>query len=242
MTRDGAFTAAKRFVRRHSSLVGSVLAVKTERPEIVLSYDDGPEPGGTERVLAALADRGASATFFILLTRARLYPTLLAEVIAAGHEVALHGADHRPLTDFAHSEVLARTTAAKAELEDLAGQVVRWVRPPYGRQSFSTWRAIYRAGAQSVLWGPTLWDSRHVTDDERVQQALKGAVPGAILLGHDGHAGPADGVDDGPSPEFDRGELTRRVLDEYGALGLSGCSLGRALDSGTLVRGAWFSR
>ncbi|MEO6944858.1 MAG: polysaccharide deacetylase family protein [Lacisediminihabitans sp.] len=237
-----ATTAVKRFIRGHSRLIGSVLAVQTERREIVLSYDDGPEPGGTERVLDALADRGASATFFVLLTRARLYTSLLADVVAAGHEIALHGEDHKPLTDFRFSEVVARTSAAKAELEDLTGQRVRWVRPPYGRQSFSTWLAIRHAGVQSVLWGPTMWDSRHVTDDERVQQALRGAVPGAILLGHDGHAGPADGVDDGPSPEFDRGRLTRRVLDEYDALGLSGCSLGRALDNGTVMRGAWFSR
>ena len=240
MTRTA--TGIKRFVRRHSSIVGSVLAVKTDRPEIVLSYDDGPEPGGTDRVLAALADRGASATFFVLLTRARLYPSLLAEVAAAGHEIALHGEDHRPLTGFGFSEVLARTAAAKAELEDLTGRGVRWMRPPYGRQSFSTWRAVRRAGVQPVLWGPTMWDSRHVADDERVERALDGAVPGAILLGHDGHAGPADGVDDGPSPEFDRGELTRRVLDRYREIGLSGCSLGRVLDNGALVRGAWFSR
>jgi len=233
---------AKRFVRRHSSVVGSVLGVKTDRPEIVLSYDDGPEPGGTEQVLGALADRGASATFFILLTRARRHPSLLAEVVAAGHEIALHGEDHRPLTDFGFAEVLARTAAAKGELEDLTGQGVRWVRPPYGRQSFSTWRALHRAGVQPVLWGATMWDSREATDDERVRQALTGAVPGAILLGHDGHAGPEDGVDDGPSPRFDRGELTRRVLDRYEALGLSGHSLGRVLENGTLWRGAWFSR
>jgi peptidoglycan/xylan/chitin deacetylase (PgdA/CDA1 family) len=238
----GALAPVKRFVRAHSSVIGSVLAVKTERPEIVLTYDDGPEPGGTERVLDALEARGASATFFVLLSRVRRHPALLGEVVAAGHEIALHGQDHRPLTQFGSAEVLARSAAGKAELEDLIGREVRWLRPPYGRQSFSTWRAIRRAGLQPVLWGPSLGDSQHKSDDERVRQSLRGAARGAIVLGHDGHAGPEDGVDDGPSPEFDRGALTRRVLDAYEELGLVGRSLGQVLEGGTLQRGAWFSR
>jgi peptidoglycan/xylan/chitin deacetylase (PgdA/CDA1 family) len=234
--------SAKHFIRGHSSFIGSVLAVETDAPQIVLTYDDGPEPGGTEKVLDALASRGASATFFILVGRARLRRSLLADVVAAGHEIALHGEDHRRLTDFTPAEVFRRTREAKVELENLAGSEVRWMRPPYGRQRFSTWRAIRRSGVEPVLWGPTTWDARHVTQQERVQRALQGAVPGAILLAHDGHAGPEDGVDDGPAPQLDRGELTRLVLDAYAELGLGGCSLRDALSSGTPIRGAWFSR
>ena len=234
--------SAKRFVRGHTTLIGSVLSVKTDAPQIVLTYDDGPEPGGTEKVLQALADRGASATFFILVGRARRQPGLLADVVAAGHEIALHGEDHRRLTDFTPAEVFRRTTDAKAELEDLTATEVRWMRPPYGRQRFGTWRAIRRSGVEPVLWGPTTWDSRHITQEQRAQRSLQGAVPGAILLAHDGHAGPTDGVDDGPAPDLDRGELTRLVLDAYAERGLSGCSLRDALAVGSLIRGAWFSR
>lgn len=234
--------SSKMFVRSHTSFIGSVLSVKTDAPHVVLTYDDGPEPGGTDKVLEALADHGATATFFILVGRARRQPGLLANVLAAGHEIALHGEDHRRLTDFTPAEVMRRTTDAKAELEDLTATAVRWMRPPYGRQRFDTWRAIRRSGVEPVLWGATTWDSRHITQEERVQHSLLGAVRGSILLAHDGHAGPTDGVDDGPAPDLDRGQLTRLVLDAYADHGLRGCSLRDALSVGSLNRGAWFSR
>jgi peptidoglycan/xylan/chitin deacetylase (PgdA/CDA1 family) len=232
----------KTFIRAHSSIVGSVLSVRTELPVVVLTYDDGPEPRSTESVLEALRERGTTATFFILVGRARRHPGLLADVVAAGHEIALHGADHRALTDFPRSAVVRRTADAKAELEDLAGRRVRWLRPPYGRQTLATWSAVRSNGLEPVLWGPTTFDSRDISQESRVAQALVGARPGAILLAHDGYADASDGVDDGPAPRLDRGDLIRRVLDAYAERGLSGSSLADALRHGSVVRGAWFGR
>lgn len=232
----------KPVIRRHSSFVGSVVAVKTSEPHVVLTYDDGPEPGGTDLILAALADRRATATFFVLLTRARAHPGLLNEVMSEGHEIALHGQDHRCLTQFSSEEVSRRTQGGKDELEDITGRGVSWMRPPYGRQTFATWRAVMATGMHPVMWGPTTWDSRHIPQAERVRKALEGTVRGSILLAHDGYAGPADGVDDGPVPNVDRGDLTRRVLDGFSELGLHGQSLSASLQTGTPVRAAWFKR
>jgi peptidoglycan/xylan/chitin deacetylase (PgdA/CDA1 family) len=234
--------AGKRWARRHAGFVGSVTAVRTAQPRIVLTYDDGPEPGGTDQVLAALAERGATATFFVLLTRVRRYPGLLAEVAAAGHEIALHGLDHRRLTDFSFAEARRRIRDGKAELEDAAGRRVTWIRPPYGRQTLVTWHAITSSGLESVMWGPTTLDSINVPDPERLARALRGATAGSIVLAHDGHAGPMDGVDDGPAPLLDRRELTTRVLDGYAHLGLRACSLQEALRDGTAVKEARFRR
>jgi hypothetical protein len=80
----------------------------------------------------------------------------------------------------------------------------------------------------------------HLSNDERVHRAQVGAGPGAILLAHDGFAGPDDGVDDGPEPVFDRGDLVRALLESYAAAGLVGRSLGDALAIGTEVREARF--
>jgi peptidoglycan/xylan/chitin deacetylase (PgdA/CDA1 family) len=233
---------AKRFLQRHSAFVGSVTDVRTGRPEFVLTYDDGPEPGGTDQILTALAAHGASATFFVLLTRARRYRSLLADVVAEGHEIALHGLDHRALTEFSAAEVWHRTADGKRELEDLSGQPVRWLRPPYGRQTFLSWRASRKAGVEPVLWGPSTGDALDLTQAQRVDRAVSGAHAGTILLAHDGFAGPLDGVDDGPERRLDRGELTDRVLAAYRDRGLVGRSLGSALDAGTTVRTAWFAR
>jgi peptidoglycan/xylan/chitin deacetylase (PgdA/CDA1 family) len=240
-TARAAVTAARRTVRRGAgTLLGSAVAVRTDAPRVVLTFDDGPEPGGTDRVLAALADAGATATFFMLLTRVRRYRSLCDEVVAAGHEVALHGVDHRAVPTLSPEELTSLVHDGRAELEDAVSAPVRWYRPPYGRQTVRTWRAVTGAGLVPVLWGPTTWDWREVPQEERLAKALQGVSPGAIVLAHDGFAGPEDGACDGPPPQLDRGELVTSVLAGYAERGLSASSLERALGSGTLVRETWF--
>ncbi|MGY1705447.1 polysaccharide deacetylase family protein [Geodermatophilus sp. SYSU D00697] len=233
--------AARRTVRRGAGTVlGSAVELRTDAPHVVLTFDDGPEPGGTDRVLPALADAGATATFFVLLTRVRKHRGLLDEVVAAGHEVALHGVDHRALPTLPPDEVARLVRAGKAELEDATGRPVRWFRPPYGRQTMRNWRAVTGAGLLPVLWGPTTWDWKDVSVAERVAKAQQGIRPGAIVLAHDGFAGPEDGACDGPPPVLDRGELISGVLDGYADRGLSARSLEQALAAGDLVRETWF--
>jgi peptidoglycan/xylan/chitin deacetylase (PgdA/CDA1 family) len=232
----------KPIIRAHSAFVGSVVAIDTAVPNIVLTYDDGPEPGGTDRILQVLDERRLSATFFVLLSRARRHPSLLAEVAAAGHEIALHGLDHQRLTGFSFREVSQRTKDARAELEDRTGKRIEWIRPPYGRQTLATWRAVQSAGLMPVMWGATSWDSKEASQTARIRKAMTGASPGAILLSHDGHAGPADGVDDGPPPLLDRGDLTARILDACADAGLGAWALRESLQHGTPVLAAWFKR
>lgn len=233
---------ARALLDRHSAALGSITAVRTTAADVVLTFDDGPEPGGTDKILSSLAAARATATFFVLLTRARHHPGLLGEVRAAGHEVALHGVDHQPLTGFGFAAVRQRTADARDELEQRIGHPVRWFRPPYGRQTLSTWRAVRQTGLTPVLWGPTTWDWRDVSQDERVDKAQHGVHPGAILLAHDGFAGPLDGTAPAPVPQLDRGELVTRVLAAYADRGLSGHSLGYALTRGSPVLAARFHR
>jgi peptidoglycan/xylan/chitin deacetylase (PgdA/CDA1 family) len=199
---------------------------------VVLTYDDGPEPGGTERILETLARREASATFFVPLSRVRRCPGLFADAVAAGHEIGLRGLDHQRLTAFTPAAVQRRTTAAKEELEDALGRSVRWFRPPYGIQSAATWGAVTKVGLTPVLWTTTLEDWLDIPTRAHLDAASAMDGPGAIVLAHDGFATTDDGVDDGPAPHLDRGDLSRLLLDRYAAMDLVGCSLGRALESG----------
>ena len=241
-TATGASAAAKQVARRGAGvLVGSAVSVRTDEPHVVLTFDDGPEPGGTDRILEALSVARASATFFVLLTRVRRYRGLLDDVVAAGHEVALHGVDHRALPTLPSAEVVQLIRAGKAELEDAVGRPVRWYRPPYGRQTVRNWAAVIRADLLPVLWGPTTLDWTDARDDERVARSQDGVQKGAIVLAHDGYAGPEDGACDGPPPVLDRGELITAVLARYADRGLAARSLAQALESGgRLVRAPWF--
>ncbi|WP_144876523.1 polysaccharide deacetylase family protein [Microbacterium sp. 1.5R] len=238
----GVKAAAKRFLRSHGGPLGSIVRVRTDRPEFVLTYDDGPDPTETARILEVLRDHSCTATFFVLMTRARTSTSLLHEIRAAGHEIALHGPDHRPISRLGYTVVRERTSAARAELEDLAGVPVRWYRPPYGLQSLSSFRAVKASGLEPVLWGPTAWDSREATMEQRIARALRGAEKGAILLSHDSYAGYADGGRSDSPPSVDRRDLATRVLAAYRERGLHARSLADALTSGTPIKGIWFTR
>ena len=142
----------------------------------MLTFDDGPDPVGTPAVLEALAAHGATATFFVLLTRGRV-TRLLARVLADGHEVGLHGVDHRRLTRFSHAEVHARTAAAKVELEAADRGARPLVPAPVRGAAPATWLAARRAGLVPVLWGPTTWDWRELPQADRGARPRTACAP-----------------------------------------------------------------
>jgi peptidoglycan/xylan/chitin deacetylase (PgdA/CDA1 family) len=217
----------------------SVVAVRGSAASAVLTYDDGPTPGVTDRLLPVLAEAGATATFFVLLTRVRESPGLLREVMAAGHEIGLHGADHRRLTAVPADLHPARFHDAKAELEDLTGQPVSWSRPPYGAQDRASWRAAREAGLQPVLWTISCQDWEELPTEEYLAELRAGDPAGSIILLHDGYADQRDGVDDGPEPSLDRIALSRHVLQDLAAAGLTATSLARATEHADPVQRPW---
>lgn len=223
-------------LRAVSPVFRSVVRVRTTEPVVVLTLDDGPDPEWTPRILDLLAARGATATFFVLLTRTRRHPELLRRIVAEGHEVALHGEDHRRLTTFPATEARRMLTASHAELAAQAGAGIRWYRPPYGALSIPAWLAVNRAGMVPVLWTTSVLDGRDAAHEERVARATAGIRPGAVLLAHDSRADASDGVDDPAIAPFDRVELLSAVLDEYERRGLRVTSLDGALRRGRLGR------
>jgi peptidoglycan/xylan/chitin deacetylase (PgdA/CDA1 family) len=223
--------------------VGTVRAVATDQPHLVLTYDDGPDPVATPGVLAALASFGATATFFVLVPRVRSNPGLAREILAAGHEIALHGVDHTRLTRLPARAVHRRCRDGRAELEDLIGRPVRWFRAPYGALLPRHWSAVRAAGLKPVAWGPTPADWRpSIVESELAAEAMHGSARGEILLAHDGFAGPEDGADDGPAPDIDRAKLASLMLEGFSQQGLRGRSLGDALAHGRTRSWAWFHR
>jgi peptidoglycan/xylan/chitin deacetylase (PgdA/CDA1 family) len=217
----------------------SVVGVRPPAGSLVLTYDDGPTPGVTDRLLPVLAEGGATATFFVLLTRVRSNLGLLRETLAAGHEAGLHGPDHRRLTALPPETLAGRFRDAKAELEDVTGVEIRWSRPPYGAQDRDAWRAAREAGLTPVMWSITCHDWQTRQPDEYLADLRAADPDGGVLLLHDGYADGRDGVDDGPPPELDRIALSRGVLAELDTAGLAAVSLGSALESVESVRRPW---
>ena len=157
------------------------------RPDhVALTFDDGPDPVSTPAFLAELDRRGWHATFFMLGKRVRQAPSLVGEVVAAGHEVAVHGDEHRNMlrrTPWGAREDIRRATDTIAEL---TGQDPIWFRPPFGVLSLGALRGAKRAGLTTVLW--TTWGRdwrQEATPSTVVADVLRRYVAGGTVLLHD---------------------------------------------------------
>jgi len=162
---------------------------------VALTFDDGPAPASTGRFLDQLASRQVRATFFLLGSMLAEAPDLGRQLVAAGHEVAVHGWLHRNLltrTPLATYDDLSRTRDLVA---DATGTVPVFFRPPYGVLTASALLAARRLGLRPVLW--TCWGrdwtaqatARSVFDT--VRRDLRGG--GTVLL-HDSDCTSAAGA------------------------------------------------
>jgi peptidoglycan-N-acetylglucosamine deacetylase len=123
------------------------------RPDhVALTFDDGPDPGFTPRVLAVLDRAQVRATFFMLGPMARAHRGLAADVAAAGHEIGVHGWAHRYATLRGPRALLDDLARASDALAAATGTVPRLYRPPYGVLSAGALTAARRLGLRPILW------------------------------------------------------------------------------------------
>ena len=153
---------------------------------VALTFDDGPDPESTPGFLDLLAEHRVRATFFLLGTMVARAPRLAAEIAAAGHEVGVHGWEHRYTvlrTPWGVREDMIRAAGAVAEA---SGAVPAFYRPPYGVLSAGALIAARQLGLTPVLWscsgrewapGATPWS---VGDN-----LVAGLAGGATILLHD---------------------------------------------------------
>jgi peptidoglycan/xylan/chitin deacetylase (PgdA/CDA1 family) len=157
------------------------------RRSVALTFDDGPHPVTTRRILAVLAATRHRATFFVLGAKARRHPEVVREIHAAGHTLAVHGDRHDRLHAFrmpwsVHEELLR---AARA-VEDATGVRPRFFRPPLGHTSVTTTRGVRRAGMIVVGWSTRGLDGiRGRTPEAVVARIARSVTDGAIVMLHD---------------------------------------------------------
>ncbi|WP_246192536.1 polysaccharide deacetylase family protein [Kitasatospora atroaurantiaca] len=119
---------------------------------VALTFDDGPDPEGTPRFLKLLDQLDVRATFFLLGSELERSPDLGRELVARGHEVAVHGWYHRVPWRPAARRDLAELTRAADLIATVCRQPPRWYRPPYGVLT----RGL-RAAARQLELRPVLW-------------------------------------------------------------------------------------
>lgn len=157
------------------------------RRAVALTYDDGPDPVWTARLLVLLRESGARATFFVVTPHAVANRDLIEEMHADGHEVAFHCHRHVRHTELAEGE-LSRDLAVGLRQMRSVGSYPRAWRAPWGRETEVTRRLASRHGLR--LWGWNL-DSHDWRGDsaDRMQAAILaqgGLRDGDVVLMHDG--------------------------------------------------------
>lgn len=169
--------------------------VNTSKPFLALTFDDGPHPTNTPRLLDILKERNVKATFYVVGTNARSYPTILRRMIADGHEIANHTVTHGNLTKMSESGVRKEITDARDAIIAATGVAPRTFRPPYGAIT-SAQKAWIRKefGYPSILWSVDPMDWKRPGSSVVAQRLVSAARPGGILLVHDIHAPTIDAI------------------------------------------------
>jgi peptidoglycan/xylan/chitin deacetylase (PgdA/CDA1 family) len=151
-----------------------------------LTFDDGPHAQGTPRILEALAQRGATATFFLVGEQVARNPGLAREIVAAGHRVGLHCDRHRNMLRLAPWQVEADIDRAQERIEAATGVEIELYRPPYGIFNLASLLRARRSGWRPLLW--TQWGrdwQARATPASIATLATKGVGPGSVVLLHD---------------------------------------------------------
>lgn len=154
-------------------------------PEIALTFDDGPDPATTSRVLDILKAEGVRATFFVLGKKAKQHPEIIRRMIADGHAIGCHSYDHQLQTRLTEAQVWRQIQDSEAAIRKVGGRFVAY-RPPwlrYNQQVLNAARAwrlpvvMYTVASDPIRWG----DNRKLW----VYGCVERMRNGAILLMHD---------------------------------------------------------
>ncbi len=153
---------------------------------VALTFDDGPDPRGTPPILDALDALGVRATFFLLGAMLERSPDLGRDLVARGHEVAVHGWHHRRPYYPAPARDLRELRRAGEAVTALTGARPVRYRPPYGVLAAGQALAAHRLGLRTVLW--TAWGrdwEPGATGPSVLATARPHLTGGATLLLHD---------------------------------------------------------
>ena len=156
------------------------------RGGVALTFDDGPDPEITPRVLDMLDAYGARASFFVVGWRAARYPALVAEIARRGHAVENHTWSHSWAFALLGPRAMAREIArGQAVVRRITGTAPRWVRAPAGLRSPLLDPALVRTGVAHASWTRRGFDTACAEPARVLARLTRGLREGDVLLLHD---------------------------------------------------------
>lgn len=166
---------------------GTVRRGPADRHAVALTFDDGPDPVFTPRILDILAQFDARATFFVIGKQAERHPAVVRAIVDAGHEVGNHTYRHRPFWLLPPYQTRAEIDRGAHVLTAILGKPPRYFRPPWGRLNLEAVRHSTRVRQQRVLWSLRAEGWLPLASPETIVRVVAQRLhPGAIIGLHDG--------------------------------------------------------
>jgi peptidoglycan/xylan/chitin deacetylase (PgdA/CDA1 family) len=194
----------------------------TER-EVALTFDDGPNPPYTDRILDVLKAERAPATFFVVGRAAAAYPNTLRRIVREGHAIGNHTWDHKHMIVESTATMRSELLRTDAVIARITGVHTTLMRPPFGARDFAVIGEAHKLGYRVVMWSvplPKDWEQPgDATISRRVDDA---ATDGGIIVLHDGNEGILCARDHRPAHDCDREQdvaATREIVETLRARG-----------------------
>lgn len=167
----------------------SYSSAHVDGPYIAITFDDGPNPETTPKLLKMLKQRGIHATFFVLGSRASQNPEILREMVADGHEIGNHSWSHPQLPKIGTAKADQEIATTSDAIEKATGQRPIYLRPPYGEMTPALRDHIrQKYGLTFIYWSVDTLDWKYRKADSIYDKAMKQVGRGGIILAHDIHA------------------------------------------------------
>jgi peptidoglycan/xylan/chitin deacetylase (PgdA/CDA1 family) len=170
----------------NSPVFGPVIGRGPRKRVAFLTFDDGPSPGVTERIVEILQREIVPATFFMVGKHVERYPATAAVVALARQEIGNHTYSHRKLHLAGPRVVADEVRRAHQAITGVTGRIPRSFRAPHGYRGPFVARAIAPYHYRSFGWTLGVWDSARPGAEVIRERVRRGLRPGAIVLLHDG--------------------------------------------------------
>ncbi|HCN77925.1 MAG TPA: polysaccharide deacetylase family protein [Verrucomicrobiales bacterium] len=166
----------------------SYSSVNTQEKILAMTFDDGPHPSLTPKLLDICKERNVKCTFFVVGRNAKAYPAIIRRIIEEGHEIANHTYTHPSLTSRSDAQIRSELKLSEDALMAAANYRPHLIRPPYGAINTRIKQLMFSEfGYSTIMWSVDPQDWRRPGVSVVTNRLVSGARPGAIMLAHDIH-------------------------------------------------------
>jgi peptidoglycan/xylan/chitin deacetylase (PgdA/CDA1 family) len=173
----------------HALTLGSIWRGSPGKRDLFLTFDDGPDPETTPRVLDILEQHHLQACFFLIGERAMRQRHLTRRIADAGHDLGNHTWRHRSLWLAGPGRTADEVRRGHEAIAQVVGRPPRFFRPPWGLTNLALFPELRRLGTPCAFWTVQTEGRRAASAAVQVERVRRRARPGAIVDLHD-----ADGV------------------------------------------------